>query len=522
MILYLPLLQSDNVRTPSPLGKGRVACRSFNAGRGEVSLSMRHPSTSLRATACALILIHCSLFLFAQDTTITTASGSLTFSSVKSYGMTVSYSSTVPSTSGFLFLRASQPLDEDFLNQNLAQSLPQKGSSVSYAKVFQSAAPVLFNVREVVENTEYYFALVPYRTNAGVTTFVSDSSIFAQVKSSAANSGNYYSGLDFSSPDILNDLKQLLQNHTLVDYANYRSAMVQNIFERDTTNQQKVVNCEYSNETKIYSGTFDFVALDYSREHLFPRSWMPTGGSTNALEGTDYHNLALANLGDVNTLRSNFPMGEVVQVTDSFLECKKGKDASQNTVFEPREAMKGNVARAMFYQMICYNGLGGSWALNDLPSYGNEQDVNVLLNWHFNDLPDAFEKAKHEYIAAIQGNRNPFIDYPDLANCIDFTEIVKSGTCPAVGIREQAVQQTISIFPNPATEKCFITMENPELLTRFLLCDVAGRVLLQQEISVNSSSTEISLAGIPSGFYLATFILKDGSRASRKLQVVSF
>ncbi len=467
-----------------------------------------------------VLFCNASLHAFAQDTTITNNFGSLTFSNVKAYGFTVSYTSSVFNADGFLFLRARQVIDENFLNQNLSQSLPQKGSSVSFAKVFQSAAPVLFNVRETVENTDYYFALVPYRLNGSVATFVNDSSLFVHVKSEVANPGNYYDALDFSSPDILNDLKQLLQNHTLLDYADYRSTMVQTIFERDTTNQQKVVNCEYSNETKIYTGTFDFVTLDYSREHLFPRSWMPTGGSTNALEGTDYHNLALTNLGEVNSMRSNFPLGEVVQVTDSFLECKKGDDANQNPVFEPRNAIKGNVARAMFYQMVCYNGLGGSWGINDLPSYGNEQDVNVLLNWHFSDLPDAFEKAKHEYIASIQGNRNPFIDYPDLAHCIDFTEILKNGTCPAVGIEEKELQSTITIYPNPAAEKISITMEMPETITRFTLCDLTGRVLLQQEISVNESTTEIQFGGIASGFYLGIFTLKDGSVLSKKIQAL--
>ena len=465
------------------------------------------------------LLLFYSFQAASQDTTITTSYGTLAFSNVKAYGMTVAYSASIPNTTGFLFLRATLPIDENFLTQNLNQTLPQKGSSVSFAKVFQAAAPVLFNVRETAENTNYYFALVPYRTSAGITAFVTDSAFFAHVKSLAANPGNYYSGLDFSSPDILDDLKQLLQNHTLVPYTDYRNTMVQTIFERDTINQQKAVNCEYSNEVKIYSGTFDFVTLDYSREHMLPRSWMPTGGSTNALEGTDYHNLALTNLTDANTLRSNFPYGEVVQTTDSFLECRKGKDANQNTVFEPRDEKKGDAARAVFYEMVCYNGLGGSWGLNHLPSYGNEQEVNVLLNWHFSDLPDAAEKAKHEYIAVIQGNRNPFIDYPDLADCIDFTEIVKSGTCPAVGIAENSLSATVIVFPNPAAGRLYIRMEHPEKINRFALCDFTGRVLLEKEISANESTSEIGLENLLPGFYFGMFKSSSGSVFLKKIEV---
>src|SRR5437868_4154512 len=136
-------------------------------------------------------LIFCSLCffafsLFAQDTTINNSYGTLSFSSVTAYGCRVTYSSTVPNTDGFLFLRSRQPINADFLNQNLGQTLPQKGSPLSFAKVFQSAAPTLFNVRETVENIDYYFALVPYRTNGSNTAFVKDSATFAHVKSLAA------------------------------------------------------------------------------------------------------------------------------------------------------------------------------------------------------------------------------------------------------------------------------------------------------------------------------------------------
>ncbi|HXH17669.1 MAG TPA: endonuclease [Chitinophagales bacterium] len=456
----------------------------------------------------------------AQDTTIAGNYGTVTFSNVKPYGFTVSFQSAVSNADGFLCLRSRQPMDTAFLSQHLNQSLPERGSGLGLAKVFQSSAPALFNVREVVENTDYYFAIVPYRAvSVSAFYFVKDSSLFARVKSQAANPGSYYTGFDFDSPDMLNELTQYLQAHIFINYAAYKNTMVPVIFERDTVSQQHVVNCEYSGETKIYSGSFDFVALRYSREHMLARSWMPTGGATTAAEGSDYHNLALTNLDSVNSIRSNFPFGEVEQATYSFLECKLGTDSGQTVVFEPRDEKKGDVARALFYMMVCYNGLGGNWGLNHLLSSGTLQNVNVLLNWHFSDLPDAFEKTKHEYIYSLQRNRNPFIDFPVLASCIDFGEIIKSGICPTVEIRDITTPIPVTIYPNPADGLLIIETQRNGQLKKIIVCDVHGRMVGELEYPDRSDRVEFPLGIVYQGFFFVKIILKDGTVVNRKVMV---
>jgi deoxyribonuclease-1 len=66
---------------------------------------------------------------------------------------------------------------------------------------------------------------------------------------------------------------------------------------------------------------------------------------------------------------------------------------------EPRDAAKGNVARAIFYMHIEYG----------LPIVGQLQ---MFKQWHQMDPPDAEEKARNDKIASLQGNRNRFIDDP--------------------------------------------------------------------------------------------------------------
>ena len=94
---------------------------------------------------------------------------------------------------------------------------------------------------------------------------------------------------------------------------------------------------------------------------------------------------------------------------------KLGKDANNNTVYEPKDTQKGDLARALFYMSVSYNGVNGNiWTL---PA---DQGLAVLMKWHQQDPPSEEEIARHEYIATVQKNRNPFIDNPSWASLIDF------------------------------------------------------------------------------------------------------
>ena len=74
--------------------------------------------------------------------------------------------------------------------------------------------------------------------------------------------------------------------------------------------------------------------------------------------------------------------------------------------------------------LLTYNGTNGNdWRLPE------NQDIEVLLKWHLNDLPDSYEISRQEYIYSLQGNRNPFVDHPGHACQIDFKNLLKKSTC---------------------------------------------------------------------------------------------
>jgi hypothetical protein len=76
-------------------------------------------------------------------------------------------------------------------------------------------------------------------------------------------------------------------------------------------------------------------------------------------------------------------------------------------VFLPPVEVRGDVARSLFYFAARYGVRLGE---------GLEAD---LRDWHFEDPPDARERARAEAVAAVQGNRNPFIDEPALVDAIE-------------------------------------------------------------------------------------------------------
>lgn len=146
-------------------------------------------------------------------------------------------------------------------------------------------------------------------------------------------------------------------------------------------------------------------------EHTWPQS-MFSRSFPSELQKTDLHHLYPAG-SRINSERGNYPFAEIN--TDGGTTCaqfaSKGKAEStqEGTYFEPPLEQKGNVARSMFYFSTRYK-----IAIDAVQEY-------YLRQWHILDPVDAEERARHEKIAKIQKNRNPYIDDPGLVNqVLDF------------------------------------------------------------------------------------------------------
>jgi endonuclease I len=118
---------------------------------------------------------------------------------------------------------------------------------------------------------------------------------------------------------------------------------------------------------------------------------------------SDVHNLKPADP-QQNSTRSNYPF---VQGTG---DAKLITNTSGGVIgFWPGTDDKGDIARILLYMHV-------RWGLNITASSVGE--LSLLLRWHLEDPVDDFERNRNDVIYTYQENRNPFIDYPDLAERI--------------------------------------------------------------------------------------------------------
>jgi endonuclease I len=155
---------------------------------------------------------------------------------------------------------------------------------------------------------------------------------------------------------------------------------------------------------------------DWNREHVWAKSHGDFGTATGP--GTDVHHLRPEDV-SVNSLRGNKDFDAGGGAVAEAPGCYTDADS-----FEPRNAVKGDVARMILYMAIRYEGDDGWPNLepNDSVSNGTAPNlgrISKLLAWNELDPPDAFEQRRNQRIyERWQGNRNPFVDHPEWARAI--------------------------------------------------------------------------------------------------------
>lgn len=140
-------------------------------------------------------------------------------------------------------------------------------------------------------------------------------------------------------------------------------------------------------------------------EHTWPQSRF-NGSFPKELQKSDLHHLYPTD-SRANSTRGNNEFAEVNG--DELSDCDGsyvGVEKWQGAYFEPPNEHKGNVARALFYFSIRYK------------LKISAQEEEYLRRWHTLDPVDEDERERNDLIQKIQGNRNPFIDYPELVQSI--------------------------------------------------------------------------------------------------------
>lgn len=167
-----------------------------------------------------------------------------------------------------------------------------------------------------------------------------------------------------------------------------------------------------------------------SREHCMPRSWWGKRDKYSSYDANgDLFNLFPSDY-TTNQAKSNLPLGEVgISKFDNGVS-KVGMntypEGYKGTVFEPTDEYKGDFARVYFYMITCYEDYAYDWRPDGLKTmlskgiYPGLQPwaLDMLLKWSRNDPVSEKESNRNNEVYILQGNRNPFVDYPDLAEYI--------------------------------------------------------------------------------------------------------
>lgn len=230
----------------------------------------------------------------------------------------------------------------------------------------------------------------------------------------AAPPENYYSAATGQTGGALKTaLHGIISNHTVIPYSNLISPIAD--VWRDPANPGNVL--------LIYSNTSVPAGSSWNREHIWPRS----RGNSDLLgpDDSDLFHVFPSDIA-VNAERGSLyfdesdPGDPAYRIPAHPLALQTSRDSDS---FQPPPQERGDIARAIFYMDVRYDGqepFTTDLELVSFPPSGSQMGrLNTLLLWHQQDPPDDAERARNDLIfSTYQNNRNPFIDHPEFVEAI--------------------------------------------------------------------------------------------------------
>ena len=290
-------------------------------------------------------------------------------------------------------------------------------------------------------------------------------------------------------------------------------------------------------------GTYSSVCDCFNREHSLPKSWFnekkPAYYDLGHIVPTD---------GKVNGMRSNNVFGECASGYATWGTGKLGKAKAvtttnvkgsstitttfTGTAFEPADKYKGDFARMYMYMVIRYKpgnsnsvnlaaaGEGSTMFNSDDTNYGlTDYSIALLMKWHRQDPVSQKEIDRNNGMETTQGNRNPFIDYPCLAEylwgnkagqAVTLSELVGTFTgswtsgdgCPCVGPTITSPTETVNIGTTNTSNSIYkdVTVQGTNLENSSLTLTIGGTNDSYFKLPGGASSTTITKAQAEAGY----------------------
>lgn len=289
--------------------------------------------------------------------------------------------------------------------------------------------------------------------------------------------GLYGSGLKAALHNIIDD-------HDAPTYNDLRDFILP-ASDEDPQNPDNVILL-YSGRSQAKS-TFGGAPDEWNREHVWAKSHGDFGNLPPC--GTDAHMVRPTDV-SVNADRGNKDFDEGGQQHPEATGCY-----FTEYTWEPRDEVKGDVARMILYMDVRYEGDNGELDLTAVdavntspaPEHGR---LSTLLEWHEQDPPDAFEMNRNNVVYSYQGNRNPFVDHP---------EFVQRIWDPSARINEKPGMEA-GFYPNPVKDVLYISITAQDSPVQISIISSGGKQVLTGVLPMGSSTVDCS--SLPEGLYL--------------------
>lgn len=350
----------------------------------------------------------------------------------------------------------------------------------------------LYNNNIIVRVNDINYVTLPFGAPSNPT--------FGTVATTAP--AGYYASLDGLSGNLLKqELQNIIANPSIIHGHNYGDIYdILKVADQNPLNSNQVwMIYTETPRSKIDYQSGTSIVGKWNREHIYCQSrggfadatsstpaginvWEAAGPDIIATGHADAHHIRAVD-GQENSSRNNRNYG-------SDYNGPSGNTAN---------SWKGDVARACFYMAVRYNGLN---VVNGDPSdaiLGQIGDLSTLLSWNHLDPSDDFEMNRNNYIYTWQVNRNPFIDYPDLA---DFIWGSRVGETWHALSNKSFDEDKLVVYPNPALHYFKISGFNGKATVE--LYSVLGAKIFEKtatdELLVDSTN-------LSSGVYIAKIVL---------------
>lgn len=308
---------------------------------------------------------------------------------------------------------------------------------------------------------------------------------------------------------LITEIRKYYTPKTVLSYDQARIKLYNEIFlENDS------LECFYSGyKIQVPSGT-NILAwtskYGIQTEHLYPRS---LGAAAMPALG-DLHHL-VPSKANINTMRKNAPFGDIPDdktkywlLDDKVFTRPDQKlidhySESTSNVFEPRESIKGDIARALFYFYVIYG--------SKLPKKSRSFFTSMLpdiCRWHRKDKVDPTEYDRTMAIGRIQSNVNPFIFDLSLAE-----------RCFCSVYPDQPTKSySVNIYPNPSKGLFFIDIPDYIGPVIMKISNQSGKLLETHHLMYSG----LMSWRLKSGLYKITIYFEDMTESYTFIYIISY